>query len=143
VGPLSSTVVSETYNGTRYYSSTEYLFSDLIGKTILHITKRYRPHGTHSTQMLCQFQISILYARVVPDRRVDIILDAEYSEYKIVPGMTYVLSVPEFNILRVLGTRSPKLVPGRLTKHTHHFSYAVQVEYCASDLVGAVELLQY
>jgi hypothetical protein len=69
----------------------------------------YRPHGTNATQMLCQFQISILHARVIPDRRVDIILDAEYSEYKIVPGMNYVHSVAESNILRVLGTRSTKL----------------------------------
>jgi hypothetical protein len=60
----------------------------------------YRPRGTHSTQMLCQFQISILHARVVADQRVDIILDAEYSEYKIVSGMNYVHSVPESNILR-------------------------------------------
>jgi hypothetical protein len=62
-----------------------------------------RPRGTHSTQMLCQFQISILHARVVADQRVDIILDAEYySAYKIVPGMNYVHSVTESNILRVV-----------------------------------------
>jgi hypothetical protein len=62
------------------------------------------------------------------DRRVDIILAAEYLEYKIVPGMNYVHSVTESNIVWVSNYQTVQIVFLLIKSVAHHFCVRCELQ---------------